>query len=199
MILENSNVPDRGQKRVPPARDSRGKMWRRRRAKRPMCWPQDAEHTYALWLQLPVSTGSPARAYVTAHPIYRDIGIHSRFAIRLDLPGTYPNKAAATRDGYAVAEQFFRGKCAPDRVEELKDLHGYRIKAHARFRIDCHEWEPALSIRCEHLKNKGAAQTFAGANSPFVRSTFSSAHAAVTYAMTYGERLVLGIIGGLRV
>ena len=131
--------------------------------------------------------------------LFRSIGNHSRFAIRLDLPGTYPSKAAATRDGYAVAERFFRGKYAPAHVDEIRTVHGYRIKAHARFRIDCHEWEPALSIRSESLKNKGADQTFDGGNSPFVGITFSSAPAAATYAMAYGERLVLGIISGLRV
>ena len=198
MNLENSTAK-LGQKQFPPPGDSRGKIRRRRSVRPPTWWPRDARHTYALWLQLPAYPGSDFRAYVTAHPIYRDIGVHSRFAIRLDLPGTYPSKTAAARDGYAVAERFFHGKCAPAHVEETKTFHGYQIRAYARFRIDCHEWEPGLSIRSQGLKNRGAAQIFDGGNSPFVGRTFPSATAAAMHAMAYGERLVLGIISGLRV
>ena len=165
----------------------------------PTSWPADPRHTYALWLEEPASAASASRAYVTAHPNYRDIGLHSRFAIKLDLPGLYSSKSAAAADGYAAAQRFFRGKHAPDRTEATKTLSGYRIVARARFRIDCHKWEPILSIQSERPRNKGVVQTFDGSDSPFVQRTFPSASAAATYAMTYGERLVLGLIGGLHV
>lgn len=171
----------------------------KRTVRPPLYWPADPQHTYALWFELPTSSASPSRAYVTAHPIYRDIGVHSRFAIKLDLPGTYASKSAAAADGYAAAHRFFHGKYSVLRVEATKTISGYRVIAQARFRIDCHEWEPVLSIRSEHPKNKGAVQTFDGRDSPFVQRTFRSAPAAASYALAYGERLVLGMIRGLHV
>lgn len=172
---------------------------RMRTAKIPKAWPPDPHHTYSLWLESPMSPGSGSRAYVTAHPVYRDIGVRSRFAIRLDLPGTYPSKSAAVADGYAAADRFFHGKRPPDSTEESKDLRGHRITAHARFRIDCHEWEPTLVIRSASPRLNGPVQTFDGSDSPFLRRTFPSASAATAYAVAYGERLVLGLIRGLRV
>lgn len=172
---------------------------RRQRVVAPNGWPSDPTHTFALWLMPQGAAGSQSRAYVTAHPVYRDIGVHSRFATRLDLPGTYASRAAAAPAAYAAAARFVRGKYAADHLEESKVVRGFLLSAHARFRIDCHEWEPVLTIRREGAKNAGPVQTFDGADSPFVRTTFPSAAAAISYALAYGERVVLGMIRGLRV
>ena len=75
----------------------------------------------------------------------------------------------------------------------------YVVTARARFRIDCHEWEPVLWIKSMRPINKGAIQTFDGNNSPFHKSTLPSAETAVRFALSYGERVVLGLIGGLHV
>ena len=165
----------------------------------PMSWPPDSQNAYALWLEPPESPGASSRAYVTAHPVYRDIGVHSRFAVRLDLPGVYPNRTAATADAFAIARRFFHHRYSPLPVESAKTLKGYRITAHARFRIDCHQWEPVLSIRRERPDNKGAVQTFSGGDSPFVHSTFATPVMAANYGLAYGERIVLGLVGGLHV
>lgn len=63
-----------------------------------MSWPPDPQNAYALWLDPSESSGAALRAYVTAHPVYRDIGVHSRFAVRLDLPGVYLSRSAAAAD-----------------------------------------------------------------------------------------------------
>jgi hypothetical protein len=165
----------------------------------PLSWPRDLQHTYALWLEPPESPGAPSRAYVTAHPIYRDIGVHSRFAVRLDVPGVYLSKAAAAADAFAIARRFFHDRYSPLPIEVTKTLKGYRIATHARFRIDCHQWEPVLSLRSERPDNKGAVQTFDGGDSPFVQRTFPSALMAANFGLAYGERIVLGLVSGLRI
>jgi len=165
----------------------------------PQAWPADLEHTYALWLVPAERPGAASRAYVTAHPVYRDIGVHSRFAVRLELSGTYHSRSAAAADGFAIAEQFYHGRYCPLATESVKTLNGYRIVGHARFRIDCHQWEPTLTIRSERPSNKGVVQTFDGGSSPFVQHTFATAQRAADYALTYGERIVLGLIAGLRI
>ena len=166
---------------------------------RPMSWPPDSQNAYALWLEPPESPGGGSRAYVTAHPVYRDIGVHSRFAVRLDLPGVYLDKSAAAADAFAIARRYFHGRYSPLPVESAKTLKGYRITAHARFRIDSHQWEPILSIRSGRQDNKGAVQTFDGGDSPFVHRTFPTAPTAANYGLAYGERIVLGLVNGLRV
>ena len=165
----------------------------------PMSWPPDPQNAYALWLEPSESPGATSRAYVTAHPIYRDIGVHSRFAVRLDLPGVYLNRSAAAADAFAIARRFFHGRFSPLPVEAAKTLKGYRITAHARFRIDCHQWEPVLSIRSERPHNKGAVQTLNGGDSPFVHRTFPSALMAANHGLAHGERIVLGLVSGLHI
>ncbi len=162
-------------------------------------WPPDPQHTYALWLEPAQRAGLATHAYVTAHPVYRDIGVHSRFAVRLDLPGRYCSLSAAAAEGFALARRFFHGRYSPLPTESAKSLGGYRVTGQARFRIDCHQWEPTLSIRSEHAGNKGVVQTFDGGNSPFVSRTFPTAVLAANYALAYGERVVLGLMAGLRI
>lgn len=165
----------------------------------PLSWPSDPRHTYALWLESAERPGAASRAYVTAHPIYRDIGVHSRFAVRLELPGVYSSRAAAAADGFATARRFFHGRYSPLATERVRVLNGYRIVGHARFRIDCHQWEPTLTVRSERPGNKGVVQTFDGGGSPFVQHTFATAQRAADYALAYGERIVLGLVAGLRI
>ena len=136
---------------------------------------------------------------MTVHPVYRDIGNRSRFAVRLDLPGEYVDKRAAAADGFAIAHRFFRGKYTVSRFEQSKTVRQYHVAAHARFRIDCHAWEPLVTIRSERAQNKGVVQTFDGGDSPFVERTFRSPEAAARFGLDYGERVVLGLVGGLRI
>ena len=165
----------------------------------PQAWPPDPQHTYALWLEPAERPGAASRAYVTAHPVYRDIGVHSRFAVRLELPGTYHSRSAAAADGFAIARRFYHARYSPLATEGVKTLNRYRIVGHARFRIDCHQWEPTLTIRSERPSNKGVVQTFDGGSSPFVRHTFPTAQRATDYALAYGERIVLGLVAGLHI
>jgi hypothetical protein len=165
----------------------------------PLVWPPDPQHTYALWLEPAERPGAASRAYVTAHPVYRDIGVHSRFAVRLELAGTYHSRSTAAADGFAIARRFYQGRYSPIVMERVKTLNGYSIVGHARFRIDCHQWEPTLTIRSERPRNKGVVQTFDGGSSPFVQHTFPTARRAADYALVYGERLVLGLVAGLRI
>ena len=164
----------------------------------PMAWPADAEHDYALWLEK-AATGGLHRAYVTAHPKDDRGGAHSRFAVRLDLPGTYSSKIQAQPAAFYIANRFFHRKYAALECEMTTTVKGYAITGRARFRIDCHEWEPVLWIKSTRVLNKGATQTFDGNNSPFHKSTFPSAEAAARFALSYGERVAMGLIGGLHV
>jgi hypothetical protein len=164
----------------------------------PTSWPKDPEHDYALWLEQPPSADR-YHAYVTAHSTARSRGRRSRFAVRLDLPGVYANKATAFPDAFAIADRFFRRKFAAHEVELCKTVNAYQITARARFRIDCHAWEPVLWIKSSRPMNKGAMQTFDGWDSPFVRNTFPTAVVAARFALSYGERMVLGVVGGLAI
>ena len=164
----------------------------------PKAWPADAEHDYALWLEKTVTSGLH-RAYVTAHPKDNRGGTRSRFAVRLDLPSMYSSKIQAEADAFYVANRFFRRKFAVPEFEAFTTVKGYVITARARFRIDCHEWEPVLWIKSMRPINKGAIQTFDSNHSPFHKSTFPNPQAAVRFALSYGERVAMGLIGGLHV
>ena len=160
----------------------------------PTTWPKDLEHDYALWLEQPPSSGR-YRAYVTAHSTARNRGRRSRF----DLPGLYASKAAALPDALKIADRFFRRKFAAHEFEVCKTVNDYQITGRARFRIDCHAWEPVLWIKSNRPVNKGTMQTFDGWHSPFVRNTFPTAVVAARFALSYGERMVLGFVGGLAI
>ena len=160
--------------------------------------PPDAEHDYELWLQQPDSAGR-SHAYVTVHSRDTSSGSRSRFAVRLDLHGTYSSKAKAVPDAFEVADRFFRRKFAAHEFEVSETVRNYHITARARFRIDCHAWEPVLWIRSNRPPSKGAMQAFDGWDSPFLRNTFPTAEVAARFAFSYGERMVLGLIGGLQI
>jgi hypothetical protein len=125
--------------------------------------------------------------------------MRSPFAVRLDLPGTYASRASAEAAAFRVANRFFRRKFALPKREVSTSVKGYVITAWARFRIDCREWEPVLCIKSTRSVNKGAVQTFDSNNSPFYKSTFPTAELAARFALSYGERVAMGLIGGLRV
>jgi hypothetical protein len=163
-----------------------------------MPWPPDKKHDYAVWLDKSPSRG-PYHAYVTAHPREIRGGKRSRFAVRLDLPGAYSSKAEAEADAFDIARRFFRRKFAVPEREMSGTVKGYVITARARFRIDCHAWEPVLWVKSTRLVNKGAIQDFDGVTSPFYGTTFPSAEAAARFALSYGERLALGLVGGLHI
>jgi hypothetical protein len=163
-----------------------------------MPWPADPEHDYSLWLETTATSGLH-RAYVTAHPKDNRGGTRSRFAVRLDLPGKYSSKIQAEAAAFHIANRFFRRKFAAPECEVSTAVKGYVITARARFRIDCHEWEPVLWIKSTRPVNKGAIQTFDSNNSPFHKTTFPTAVTAARYALSYGERVALGLIGGLHV
>jgi hypothetical protein len=163
-----------------------------------MAWPADTEHDYALWLENTAPNGLH-HAYVTAHPKDNRGGTRSRFAVRLDLPGKYSTKIEAEADAFHIADRFFRHKFAVPECEESTTVKGYVITARSRFRIDCHEWEPVLWIKSTRPVNKGAIQTFDSNHSPFHKSTFPNAAAAARFALSYGERVVMGLVGGLHV
>jgi hypothetical protein len=164
----------------------------------PAGWPPDQEHDYALWLDKPTSRGL-YHGYVTAHPRDERGGKHSRFAVRLDLPGEYPSKAKAEADAFHVAHRFYRRKFAAHECEVSAAVKGYVVTARARFRIDCHKWEPVLWIKSTRPTNKGAIQTFDDVDSPFHKSTFPTAETAASFALSYGERVALGLVGGLHI
>jgi hypothetical protein len=164
----------------------------------PTGWPRDEEHDYALWLDKPTSRGLHA-AYVTAHPRDGRGGKHSRFAVRLDLPGEYSTRAEAEADAFHVAQKFYRRKFAAYECEVSAAVKDYLITARARFRIDCHQWEPVLWIKSTRPTNKDAIQAFDGVDSPFHKSTFPTAETAARFALSYGERVALGLVGGLHI
>ena len=161
-------------------------------------WPADTEHEYELWLEKADADGLH-RAYVTAHPRDNRGGARSRFAVRLDLPGRYMNKKQAESSAFHVAGKFFRRKYAAREREFSATVNSYIIIGRARFRIDCHEWEPVLWIKSMRPNNKGAIQTFDGNNAPIYKRTFPSAETAARFALSYGERVAMGLIGGLHV
>jgi hypothetical protein len=164
----------------------------------PMRWPADKEHDYELWLEKTPSVGS-RRAYVTAHPRDNRGGPRSRFAVRLDLPGVYSSKADAEAAAFYIANRYFRRKFAALEHEVSTTVKGYVIIGRARFRIDCHEWEPILWIKSLRSVNRGATQGFEGNASPLYRRTFPTAETAAHFALSYGERVVMGLVGGLHI
>jgi hypothetical protein len=164
----------------------------------PTGWPPDQGHDYALWLDKPTSRGLH-HGYVTAHPRDEHGGRHSRFAVRLDLPGEYSSRAKAEVDAFHIAHQFYRRKFAAHECEVSAAVKDYLITARARFRIDCHEWEPVLWIKSTRPTNKDATQAFDGVDSPFHKSTFPTAETAARFALSYGERVALGLVGGLHI
>jgi hypothetical protein len=105
----------------------------------------------------------------------------------------------AEADAFYVAHQFYRRKFAAHECEVSAAVKGYLITARARFRIDCHKWEPVLWIKSTRPMNKGAMQAFDGVDSPFHKSIFPTAETAARFALSYGERVALGLVGGLHV
>jgi hypothetical protein len=111
----------------------------------------------------------------------------------------YSSKGQAEAAAFHVAQRFFRRTFAVPECAVSNTVKGYVITARARFRIDCHEWEPVLWIKSTRPVNKGAIQTFDSNNSPFHKSTFPNARAAARFALSYGERVAMGLVGGLHV
>jgi hypothetical protein len=94
----------------------------------PTAWRADPGHDYALWLEKTVRTGLH-HAYVTAHPKDNRGGMRSRFAVRLDLPGTYSTKAHAEGAAFHIADRFLRRKFAPVECEISTTVKTYVVTA----------------------------------------------------------------------
>lgn len=137
-------------------------------------------------------------AYVCVYPTKQEGVGPSRFALRLDLPGTYLSRSDARRDAGDLLHRFFAGRFCPDAVVVALRVNDYDLKGSARFRADIHEWEPWLEIT-SGIGRKKRGQRFKESDSPFYSHTFASRKSAANFATWYGERMVRGAVRGLRI
>lgn len=117
-----------------------------------------------------------------------------RNASKYDLPGEFRSKLEAYNEGVKVARRLALGELSPTFVRLKHKFREYAFFGSASFRLDCHQWEPALEIVSNRAANKGARQQFT-----FQSNLFLDADRAAQFALQCGERLVIGMIGGLTI
>lgn len=161
-------------------------------------WPADGEREYELCFERP-NARRRQHAYVCVYLLRAPDGHGSRFALRLELPGEYVSLAQAQPAAFELAWRFFRGEVMPREYRISSIAKEYQVTGGARFRVDKRQWEPWLRIESRRAVNKGACQTFHEDNSPFYSNTFPTAEAAARFAVSFGERMVFGMVGGLKI
>lgn len=180
-------------------------------------WPDDPRHYYHLYFE-PDNGDGKYRAFVTIQTIRgssgksrfmrnddddwseRDRAI-SRLAQRLDLPDAYSTRSAARAAGYEAAHRFAVGQLSPDRVQLKRKVKDYQLIGGAAFRPDVMGWEATLVIKRKREASKGGTltQTFEEISSPFRFNYFPTADRAASFGLEYGERMIIGMVAGLKI
>jgi hypothetical protein len=122
-----------------------------------------------------------------------------RFANKVNLVGQYKNQHEAHNDALLIAEQFEKGEIRANHERIKKTIRDYELIGSASFRTNIHKWQPMLQIISKKEKNRGAKQDFSAPDSALARNLFDSPSSASKNAIDYGERVVLGFIGGLHI
>jgi hypothetical protein len=154
-------------------------------------------HDWELVLEPPDARGR-SLAYVCVYPLPRTRIPRSRFVVRLDLPDTYASRSEAECAAADITHRYFRGRISLTSFELSAKIEDYLVTGTARFRADVHEWEPWLEITAVR-EGTNHRQRFEEHESPFYSHTFASRQAAAQFALSYGQRMVLGALRGLRI
>jgi hypothetical protein len=186
-------------------------------------WPDDPRHHYLLHLEK--TDDGRYRAFVTVQTVRhsgdsrrsdffrneddleREIDreersrVISRLAMRIDLPETYRTRSAARDAGYEAARRFAAGQLSHERVEYKRRVRDYQLIGGAGFRPDVMKWESILTIKRKREASAGGTliQTIDEINSPFKFNTFPTADRAASFALEYGELMVIGAVSGLKI
>ena len=111
----------------------------------------------------------------------------------------FESERSAIDHGTLIATQIADGQVSPRNPEKRLSVREYRLIGSARYRFRADEWEPALRIISRRAANKGAVQEVDSDRAGFLRTTFADEVQALDYALNYGTRMVLGLVGGLTV
>jgi hypothetical protein len=122
-----------------------------------------------------------------------------RLALRYDVPGEFRSKSEAYEEGLKVARRLASGELSPSFVRLKQEFREFTLIGSASFRLDFHQWEPVLELVSHRATNKGARQGFTDVQSPFQRNLFQDAESAAKFAIQYGERMIIGLVGGLTI
>lgn len=139
------------------------------------------------------------RAYVLQIMQHLDEIKEPRFALKYEIPDQFQSKLEAYEEGLKVARRLASGELNPSSVRLKQKFREYLLIGSASFRLDSHQWEPVLELVSRRAANKGACQRFSDVQSPFQRNLFPDAERAAKFAIQYGERMVIGIVGGLSI
>jgi hypothetical protein len=182
-----------------------------------MTWPDDPKHYYHMDFDTRSKPGEYL-AFVTIQTVRIPTGrprffrrddeggsdqsedrALSRLAVRLDLPEPFRSRDAARNAAYEAARRYAAGQLSATRFEIKKRQGDYQLIGGAGFRPDVMKWEPTLTIRRNRGTGKGAAQTFEEQTSPFRFNVFNTRDVAAEFAIGYGERMLIGLVAGLRI
>lgn len=122
-----------------------------------------------------------------------------RFAKRYDLPGQFRSLIEAQPAALQALEKLERGELSFTQERMKKRVRDYELLASAEFTTASHRWIPGLVIKSLKPDNKGATQELRDEPPYVARNAFDTPSAAAKHALQLGERMVLGLIGGLRI
>lgn len=157
---------------------------------------RDNDSRYTLQL---VQRGPHLHAYILKmHQPVGDVRV-PRIALRYDLIETFRSQREAYSTGLVLAKRMIDGELSAARSEVSKKVEEHKLIGSAVFQLATEKWEPTLRIVSRKKENKGAVQDLSTEQTPLQRNTFSTPERATEYALEHGERLVLGLVPGLRV
>lgn len=160
--------------------------------------PRNGEYRYTLHI-VPIKGRQAFFAYILQIKQPADDIERPRFCNRFTLNGEFKSKDDACREGIKTVQRIADGLLSPESVRLKEKFRDYKIIGSARLRLDQIMWEPTLEIVSQRPANKGAVQCFNDYPSSFQRNLFDDVHTAADYAMNHGKRLIVGLVGGLKI
>ncbi|MCJ0764164.1 hypothetical protein [Variovorax terrae] len=125
-------------------------------------------------------------------------GRYSRFAQRFDAPGLHASERAAKQAAEDLVLPISRGEVTVPAQYAQKKFEGYRLRAHALYDIGTMKWQGRLEIKKLEPPRQGDVQHVGGEGSPFAANQFAQRDRAIGFAIEHGERMVLGLVQGLK-
>lgn len=154
---------------------------------------------YRYTLHLDPAQGAPVTGYVLQvhHPEGQPKA--QTLARRCNLRDTYRDKQDAYAAALKIVKAASEGEFHAISVRLKETFRGYELVGSCGFRHDVHKWQPTLEIISRRPENKGATQGFGDLQSPFDRNLYPHPEHAARFALEYGERMIVGLVSGLKI
>lgn len=121
----------------------------------------------------------------------------SRLGWKVEVSGEYVNSWDLQTEALHTFSRFKAGEVKALTNEQSRKFRGYRLTGRVRYVVAEDGWEPVLEMKKLEEPYRGRKVVYQGGETPFPRNAQRTPERATLFAIEYGERLVMGLVGNL--